>query len=45
LACGKTVDELNGEKCPENLISHKTFPGDRPSLSILFEKLDPFTCG
>jgi len=45
LACGKTVDELRAEGCPENLIPHKEFPGNRPSLSLLFPRLDPFTCG
>lgn len=45
LAYGKTVEELRAEKCPEELISHKTFPGDRPSLSFLFKELNPYTCG
>jgi len=35
LALGKTSDELKAEGVPENLIPHKTFPGDRPSLSLL----------
>jgi len=36
LALGKTESELTQEGVPTNLISHKTFPGDRPSLSLLF---------
>merc|ERR1719215_1316343 len=35
LALGKTADELKAEGVPDNLIAHKTFPGDRPSLSLL----------
>merc|ERR1719409_1587506 len=35
LALGKTPGELRTEGVPENLIPHKTFPGDRPSLSLL----------
>ena len=46
MACGKTIDELKKEGVKEELWSHKFFPGDRTSISILFKgKLDPFTCG
>merc|ERR1719331_1991789 len=36
LALGKTAEELKAEGVADNLIPHKTFPGDRPSLSLLF---------
>jgi glucose-6-phosphate isomerase len=36
LALGKTIEQLQKEGVPENLLQHKFFPGDRPSLSILF---------
>jgi len=36
LALGKTAEELKAAGVPDNLIPHKTFPGDRPSLSLLF---------
>jgi glucose-6-phosphate isomerase len=29
----------------EALVPHKVFPGDRPSTTILFRRLDPFTLG
>ena len=29
----------------EALVPHKTFPGNRPSTSILFHKLSPFSLG
>lgn len=45
LACGKTVEELIAENVPANLHAHKEFPGNRPSLSLLFPELTPFTCG
>uniref|UniRef100_A0A7S4SGM2 Glucose-6-phosphate isomerase n=1 Tax=Alexandrium monilatum TaxID=311494 RepID=A0A7S4SGM2_9DINO len=35
LALGKTAEELKAENVPDKLIAHKTFPGDRPSLSLL----------
>jgi glucose-6-phosphate isomerase len=45
LAYGKTVDELRSEGVPERLHAHKEFPGNRPSLSLLFTELTPFSCG
>jgi len=35
LALGKTAEELKADGVPDNLIPHKTFPGDRPSFSLL----------
>merc|ERR1719401_2443486 len=40
LAIGKTAEELKADGVPEKLIPHKTFTGDRPSLSILMPKCD-----
>ncbi|EGR28767.1 hypothetical protein IMG5_169030 [Ichthyophthirius multifiliis] len=45
LACGKILDELKDEKVHEELLGHKLFPGDKPSLSLLFTELNPYTCG
>jgi glucose-6-phosphate isomerase len=50
---GKTADEaraeLEAQKLPkervEALVPHKTFPGNRPTTSILVQKLDPKTLG
>ena len=50
---GKTADEvrselsasgMTGEKL-EELIPHKVFTGNRPTNSIMFKKVDPFTLG
>jgi glucose-6-phosphate isomerase len=40
LAKGKSADDLKKENVPQALISHKTFPGDRPSISLLLPELD-----
>jgi len=45
LALGKDREALLGENCPEEMIPHKTFDGDRPSLSILFNELNAYTIG
>eukprot|EP00595_Chromulina_sp_UTEXLB2642_P002948 CAMPEP_0196764892 /NCGR_PEP_ID=MMETSP1095-20130614/7124_1 /TAXON_ID=96789 ORGANISM="Chromulina nebulosa, Strain UTEXLB2642" /NCGR_SAMPLE_ID=MMETSP1095 /ASSEMBLY_ACC=CAM_ASM_000446 /LENGTH=554 /DNA_ID=CAMNT_0042121689 /DNA_START=38 /DNA_END=1702 /DNA_ORIENTATION=+ len=45
LAYGKTKDELVAEGVSEQLLPHKEFPGNRPSLSLLFDELTPFTLG
>lgn len=45
LAYGKTPEELKAEGVPEHLVPHKTFSGNRPSLSILLPKLTPYTLG
>ena len=45
LAFGKTADEVRAEGVPEALVPHKTFPGNRPSSTILAERLTPATLG
>ncbi|CAM9972287.1 unnamed protein product [Ascophyllum nodosum] len=45
LAYGKTEQELEAEGVPERLRPHKVFTGNRPSLSLLFPKLDAFSAG
>lgn len=50
---GKTFDEcyadLAGQDLPETdreaLAQHKTMPGNKPSNTLLFDQLDPFTLG
>ena len=39
LACGCTADELREQGCPEDLVPHRTFPGDRPSNVLLLPRL------
>ncbi|MDR4517122.1 MAG: glucose-6-phosphate isomerase [Nitrosomonas sp.] len=53
LMCGKTDREVRAEleaqgmpdESIKELLPHKTFPGNRPTTSILFKKLDPQTLG
>jgi glucose-6-phosphate isomerase len=45
LALGKTVPELQAESVPRHLQPHKEFPGNRPSLSLLFAELNAFSLG
>jgi glucose-6-phosphate isomerase len=45
LAFGKSPDQLKAEGCKEELIPHRTFSGNRPTNSILIEKLTPFALG
>jgi glucose-6-phosphate isomerase len=45
LMVGKTPDQLRKESTPEELIPHKTFMGNRPTTSILAQKITPATLG
>lgn len=45
LAFGKTSAEVKAEGVPDRLVAHKTFEGNRPSNTILAERLTPETLG
>ncbi len=45
LAFGKTPQELRAEGVPEWLVPHRTFEGNRPSNSLLLQKLTPAALG
>jgi glucose-6-phosphate isomerase len=45
LAFGKTRDEVEAEGVAPELVPHKVFEGNRPTTSILAQRLDPFTLG
>ena len=45
LAFGKTAEEVKAEGTPEWLVPHRVFEGNRPSNTILAERLDPATLG
>ena len=45
LAFGKTAEQVKEEGTPEWLVPHRVFPGDRPSNTILAQKLTPDTLG
>jgi glucose-6-phosphate isomerase len=45
LAFGKTAEELKAEGVADWLIPHKTFEGNRPSSTVLVEKMTPAVLG
>lgn len=45
LMIGKDETQLKAEKTSENLLKHKTFLGNRPTTSILADKITPSTLG
>ena len=45
LMVGKTPEEVKAEGTAEELIAHKTFLGNRPTTSILCDKISPGTLG
>ena len=45
LAFGRTPEEVRADGTPEWLVPHRTFEGNRPSTTILAERLTPETLG
>jgi glucose-6-phosphate isomerase len=45
LAFGKTAEEVEAEGTPAALMPHRTFEGNRPSNTLLLEKLTPAALG
>jgi glucose-6-phosphate isomerase len=45
LAYGKTREEVAAEGTPASLVAHRVFPGNRPSNTILAERLTPEALG
>jgi glucose-6-phosphate isomerase len=45
LAFGKTRDQVKAEGTPDNLVPHRIFEGNRPSNTLLAERLTPETLG
>jgi glucose-6-phosphate isomerase len=45
LAFGKTAEQVKKEGTPDWLVPHRTFEGNRPSNTILAERLTPDTLG
>jgi glucose-6-phosphate isomerase len=45
LAFGRTPDEVTAEGVAEDLVPHRTFPGNRPTNTILVNRLTPSTLG
>ncbi len=45
LAFGKTREEVEAEGVPAFQVPHRTFPGNRPTSTILADRLTPYTLG
>ncbi len=45
LAFGRTSAEVAAEGVPADLVPHRTFPGNRPTTTILADRLDPSVLG
>ncbi|GAA2043920.1 glucose-6-phosphate isomerase [Streptomyces cheonanensis] len=45
LAFGKTAEEVREEGVAEDLVPHRTFPGNRPTTTILATELSPSVLG
>jgi glucose-6-phosphate isomerase len=45
LAFGKTADEIAAEGTPEDVVPHKVMPGNRPTTSVLANRLTPSVLG
>ncbi|MFC6591240.1 glucose-6-phosphate isomerase [Deinococcus lacus] len=45
LAFGRTAEEVRDSGVPDELVAHKTFPGNRPSSTLLARELTPRSLG
>jgi glucose-6-phosphate isomerase len=45
LAFGKSAEEVKAEGTPDSLVPHRTFEGNRPSNTIMLERLTPEELG
>jgi glucose-6-phosphate isomerase len=45
LAFGRTAEETRAAGVPEALVPHRSFPGNRPSTTIVLERLTPAALG
>src|SRR5262245_28082835 len=45
LAFGKTAEQVRAEKVPDWLVPHRTFEGNRPSSTLLIDRLTPAALG
>src|SRR5207247_1420366 len=45
LAFGKTREEVKAEGTPDRIVPHRVFEGNRPSNTILIERLTPRALG
>jgi glucose-6-phosphate isomerase len=45
LAFGRSADDVRASGVPRELVPHRTFPGNRPSSTVLAPELNPYVLG
>jgi glucose-6-phosphate isomerase len=45
LAFGRTADEVRADGVAEDLVAHKVMPGNRPSTTLMLDRLSPYALG
>jgi glucose-6-phosphate isomerase len=45
LGFGRTADEVRAAGVPEDLVAHKVMPGNRPSTTLMLDRLTPYSLG
>ena len=45
LAFGRSADEVAAGGVPSDLVAHKVMPGDRPSTTLMLDRLAPYSLG
>ena len=45
LALGRTADEVRADGVAADLVEHKVMPGNRPSTTLMLDRLSPFALG
>jgi glucose-6-phosphate isomerase len=45
LAFGRTADEVRADGVAEDLVEHKVMPGNRPSTTLMLDRLSPYALG
>ncbi len=45
LAFGRSADEVRADGVAEDLVMHKVMPGDRPSTTLMLDRLTPYALG
>ncbi len=45
LAFGRSAEEVRADGVPENLLAHKVMPGNRPSTTLMLDRLTPYSLG
>jgi glucose-6-phosphate isomerase len=45
MAFGRNADEVRAAGTPDELVAHKVMPGNRPSTTLMLDRLTPYSLG